>query len=162
MYNLIRQQRILNGWNCRKFNVSKLIRCANINPLKKAYISTCAPDKQCKIDVSTKHLYEHSFIIRYSCVNLNSSKFDRNSNTLYKVNIIACHTVHNCQLSSQFYQHIVGTSAVHSKINLSCLNTILMVLKTDPSASLKALRPLLTEYLRNDTALNAVLIRNFR
>ena len=150
----------LDGWNCKKVHSSKSIRCAYSKSLKKPYKSVCAPDKRRKIDVSMKQQYQCPFVIRYSSLDykINNPK----SAILYKVKITECNPEHSCQLSSQFYRHACSTSTGQSKIKRSRMNTLLMVLKTDPSTSSNALRPLLSEYLQNDIWINSTFIRNFR
>ena len=150
----------LNGWNCKKVHASKSVRCFYSAPTKKAYVSKCAPSKQRKKEPSMKTQYQCPFVIRYSYLNI--KKNDNKPNIMYKVKITECNPKHTCQLSKQFYQQALSTSAGHTKIKLSMMNTLLMVIKTDPSTSSKALRPLLAKYLQNDIVLNSVFIRNFR
>ena len=151
----------LDGWNCKKVHVGKSFRCAYSETMKKAFVSKCDASKRRKTEASVKTQYQCPFIIRYSFLGYNRKNIKPSS--FYKVKITECNTAHTCELSNQFFQHALDISAGQSKIELSRLNTLLTVLKTDPSTSANALRPLITDSLSfNGTPIDATFIRNFR
>ena len=47
----------------------------------------------------------------------------------YKVKITQCNAVHTCQLSTQFYQTTINTSAGVPKLDLARMKTLIMALK---------------------------------
>ena len=80
----------------------------------------------------------------------------------YKVNITWCDYNHICQLSSILYKTAGHLSRGAMKLDLAAMNSIVMLLKSNPATDACALRPLLTEYVHKDVVIDATYIRNFR
>ena len=67
-----------------------------------------------------------------------------------------------CQLSTQFFKTAQKKSTGIPQIDLSGMQTIVMVLKSSPSLSTRDLRPMLTQYIPSEQELDAKFLRNFR
>ena len=80
----------------------------------------------------------------------------------YKVKITHLNAEHTCQLSTQFFKTAQKKSSGIPKIDLSGIQTILMVLKSNPSLSARDLRPILTQYIPSEQESDAKFVRNFR
>ena len=83
-------------------------------------------------------------------------------NSFFKVKLTRCHYDHTCQLSNIFYKTAKRQSRGVSKVDLNGMTSLVMILKTNPTTCSSTLRPLLSEYIHHDVALDASYIRNFR
>ena len=89
-------------------------------------------------------------------------KEDKETTCIYHVKITGLNTTHKCELSTQCYRHAQSSSRGTEKISLREMDSILQILKVNPTAPASILRPLLVQVVNNDTAVDATFIRNFR
>ena len=91
--------------------------------------------------------------------------YDRNKklpSCFYKVKIIWCNYNHTCQLISIFYKAAKHLSGGAMNLDIATMHSLCMLLKSNPATNDCALRPLLTEYVHHDAAIDATYIRQFR
>ena len=149
----------LDGWNVKKVHHGKKIRCFFSDNSKKTE-STCDPEKRRVTYGSVKKQYNCPFEIRYSYIDL--KKHSKVPLSFFKVKITWCNYNHTCQLSSIFYKTATQLSRGKVKLDLCGMNTVIMLLKTNPAIDTRSLRSLLAEYVHKDVAIDCTYMRNFR
>ena len=127
---------------------------------KKNYVSTCDPEKRRKVDISLKEQYKCPFHIKYSHIGV--SRKVKKPLIFYHVKITSVNANHTCELSTQCFRNAVSSSRGRVKVSLSGMNSLLQILKVSPSTPAIVLRPLLRQFVNNDTAIDCDFIRNFR
>ena len=151
----------LDGWNCKKVHHGKKIRCFfSVSSHKQSYKSTCDPQKRRTITSSVKKQYECPFELRYSFLDMKRNM--KLPLSFYKVKTTWCNYNHTCQLSSIFYKTATQLSRGSIKLDLVGMNSLIMLLKSNPATNARSLRSLLTEYVHHDVAIDCNYIRNFR
>lgn len=109
---------------------------------------------------SLKKQHKCPFAIKYSLIGYKGKV--KLPKSFYKVHIMGYNLNHTCGLSNIFFKVAKNKAESTIRINLSSMNSILMLLKTNPSISTNSLRSFLEEHVTDDTSLNCVFIRIFR
>ena len=149
----------LDGWNVKKVHHGKKVRCYFSDTGRKKE-STCDQIIRRNIPSSVKKQYNCPFEIRYSFMGV--IKHKKVPFSFYKVKITWCNYNHSCQLSSIFYKTATQLSRGKMKLDLNGMNTLLMLLKSNPAIDTRSLRSLLLEYVHKDVSIDSTYIRNFR
>ena len=149
-----------DGWNVKKVHNTKKILCFYGMSRKKDYVSTCDPCKRRKVDTSLKEQYKCPFKIQYSHIGV-SNKLKK-PNIFYHVKITILNASHTCELSTQCFRNAISCSRGKVKVSLTGMNSLLQILKVSPSTPALVLRPLLEQFVDNNTVIDCNFIRNFR
>ena len=119
-----------------------------------------AIQKRRKVEISLKVQYKCPFHIQYSHIGLSGKV--KKPRIFYHVKITNVNANHTCELSTQCFRNAVASSRGQVKVSLSGMNSLLQILKVSPSTPAIVLRPLLRQFVNNDTAIDCDFIRNFR
>ena len=98
--------------------------------------------------------------MRYS--NINKKVVLKIPLSFCKVKITRCNYNHTCQLSSIFYKTDSQLSRGTMKLDLTSMNSVIMLLKSNPATNACSLRSLLSEYNHHDVVIDSTYLRNSR
>ena len=93
--------------------------------------------------------------MRYS--NINKKVVLKIPLSFCKVKITRCNYNHTCQLSSIFYKTDSQLSRGTMKLDLTSMNSVIMLLKSNPATNARSLRSLLSEYVHLMLSLNPLI-----